>query len=637
MPESSQTTMVGNGLFFVRKLSEAQPLAFRVLRRIKVFCPLRKKHGCQWEGDYGDLQTHLLSKSAHLNQSQTEVHTGSSNLSASSFDSDDSNDNSSDDDISCCYYEKPKKIKVAKIDKDHEKNSANMCSANITEAERVKKAESDKVSLAESFKEEANAKFSLRNYSESRALYKKALSILMHDHNNVGLQLQVDSFNKEERKIAATLHANIAATFMMTREYAQCVENCSVAIEFDKTYTKAYVRKSKALIALGQFSELCTLLKDLLVENDSSDTLSNEMKIKIKSEYVEARQLYDLYSQGEQQLKKKDYISAKSTFGLLVKRSNASNVIINAARADLGLGLTDSSLRLSLQVLRSDPTCSEGYEVRGLTMQLMGDFDSSSQLFKEGLRLNPDCERIKVMLKTCRRVHENVKKARSAVFQRRFEEGVQSITAAIGLQTELLLPMKAPLYSTLLTERAECFLRLKQFQNSLSDASKAVYSLDDCVPAWIIMANALHGLNRHEEALSQMEDLLSRFGQNDTRVQRAYEKADFEVRKLKRPDFYALFGVSSLASEMELKKAYKQKAKEFHPDRLSSKNYTAEQRKEAEKKFKILGEGLEILCDDFKRQLYDEGYDQEAIRERVAAAQHAAHRQGGAGRQYHHH
>ena len=39
----------------------------------------------------------------------------------------------------------------------------------------------------------------------------------------------------------------------------------------------------------------------------------------------------------------------------------------------------------------------------------------------------------------------------------------------------------------------------------------------------------------------------------------------------------------------------------------------------------MLGEALEILCDDFQRRLYDEGYDSNAIRERVEAAKQAAH------------
>ena len=37
-----------------------------------------------------------------------------------------------------------------------------------------------------------------------------------------------------------------------------------------------------------------------------------------------------------------------------------------------------------------------------------------------------------------------------------------------------------------------------------------------------------------------------------------------------------------------------------------------------------MGEALEVLTDDMKRKLYDEGYDKEAIEERVRAANQAA-------------
>lgn len=82
-------------------------------------------------------------------------------------------------------------------------------------------------------------------------------------------------------------------------------------------------------------------------------------------------------------------------------------------------------------------------------------------------------------------------------------------------------------------------------------------------------------------------------------------------------------------SEMEIKKQYKVKALELHPDKWrigeGEKECTLAEAKGAEEKFKLLGEGLEILTDSFKRQLYDEGYDRKSIEERVAAAQRAAH------------
>jgi DnaJ family protein C protein 7 len=143
----------------------------------------------------------------------------------------------------------------------------------------------------------------------------------------------------------------------------------------------------------------------------------------------------------------------------------------------------------------------------------------------------------------------------------------------------------------------------------------------------------LHGLNRHQEALDETTDLMRQWGSNDDRIRKAYDKADFEVRRANRPDFYAMLAISPIASEREIKKAYRQKALDFHPDRFAGNQHTDERRKAAEKDFHLLGEGLEILSDDFKRQLYDEGYDLEAIKERVEAAQRAAHM----GRDHYHH
>ena len=59
-----------------------------------------------------------------------------------------------------------------------------------------------------------------------------------------------------------------------------------------------------------------------------------------------------------------------------------------------------------------------------------------------------------------------------------------------------------------------------------------------------------------------------------------------------------------------------------HPDKHTE---SAEATAKAEAHFKLLGEALEILADDFTRRLYNEGYDKEAIAERVAAANRAAH------------
>jgi DnaJ family protein C protein 7 len=173
---------------------------------------------------------------------------------------------------------------------------------------------------------------------------------------------------------------------------------------------------------------------------------------------------------------------------------------------------------------------------------------------------------------------------------------------------------------------------LKQYKEALKDLALVLYAQEDYIPAHLIKFEVYHGLEDHETALNEVKDLLRTF-ENEERLRKAYEKADFLLRKQRRTDFYKVLGVSPIASELEIKKGYKRKALELHPDKLPPGSSLEEQRK-AQRRFQVLGEGLEILCDDFMRRLYDEGYDSEAIRQRVEAAKQAAHHHGG-GRGYH--
>jgi curved DNA-binding protein CbpA len=64
-------------------------------------------------------------------------------------------------------------------------------------------------------------------------------------------------------------------------------------------------------------------------------------------------------------------------------------------------------------------------------------------------------------------------------------------------------------------------------------------------------------------------------------------------------DYYKILGVDKAASADDVKKAYRNQARKWHPDKHpNNKDY-------AEEKFKEIAEAYDVLSDEQKRQIYD--------------------------------
>ena len=191
----------------------SQPLAYRLLKRIRVRCPISKH--CMWKGDYGDLQDHLESNNVPAHQDG--------------------------------YGKQETKKKVS-----------------------ADKSLPDK-SLPERFKEQGDSKFGGALYEDAEALYTKAIELVVNNEGSIAEQATSST------KLFTALYANRAACRLMLKKFRACVKDCDSCIRKDSSYVKAYLRKSKALSELGEFDEACASLEDVGSEADQNAKFAREV------------------------------------------------------------------------------------------------------------------------------------------------------------------------------------------------------------------------------------------------------------------------------------------------------------------------------------------------------------------------
>jgi DnaJ-class molecular chaperone len=78
-------------------------------------------------------------------------------------------------------------------------------------------------------------------------------------------------------------------------------------------------------------------------------------------------------------------------------------------------------------------------------------------------------------------------------------------------------------------------------------------------------------------------------------------------------DLYAILGLNSTASQDEIKKAFRQKASEFHPDRNTSEFAPA--------KFRAVRQAYDVLSDPAAREAYDDNRRRNLLESPIETAQ----------------
>jgi DnaJ family protein C protein 7 len=415
------------------------------------------------------------------------------------------------------------------------------------------------VAEADSFKLAGNKFFKDGNYNRAIEEFTKAIEI--NPSSSIYL-------------------SNRAAAYLSANRYLEALEDAERALELDPDNSKIMYRLARILTALGRPSEALEVLSRVQPPASATDRAAPE-------------KMQRFIKQAEETLAEDRGVSmvlfcieqARQLLGRGVKEPRKWTLL--TAEAQLKMG-NENSLRkaqdIAISMLRENNQDPDALMIRARAYYGLGESEQALKTLKMCLGLDPDMKPAIKLLRTVQKLTRTKEEGNNAFKAKDYRKAIELWSEALGVD-----PQNKDMNSKILQNRAQAYINLKEYENAINDCDEALKLDPSYVKAQKMRAKAYGGAGNWEEAIRDYK-AVAEANPGEKGIQEDIRRAEFELKKAQRKDYYKILGVSKDASESEIKKAYRKLAIQYHPD----KNRDGEA---GDEKFKEIGEAYETLID----------------------------------------
>merc|ERR1719410_1564833 len=207
------------------------------------------------------------------------------------------------------------------------------------------------------------------------------------------------------------------------------------------------------------------------------------------------------------------------------------------------------------RILKLLPKNIDAYQLRGTAYYYLGEHDVAINHFREGLKLDPEHKGCKGQHKLVKSLIKKDKKAQDSFDAGKYDEAVEKWQEAIKIDPD---------------------------HDAFVDAQQAADKFDEAVRTF-------------HRAVELAE------GEQEREAHEKLKQAEVALKQSKEKNYYKILGVKRNASKKEIKKAYRELALKWHPDK------NKDNAEEAESKFQDISEAYEVLSDEELKGKYDRG------------------------------
>eukprot|EP01130_Rhizamoeba_saxonica_P005409 TRINITY_DN2165_c0_g1_i1.p1 TRINITY_DN2165_c0_g1~~TRINITY_DN2165_c0_g1_i1.p1 ORF type:complete len:425 (-),score=112.42 TRINITY_DN2165_c0_g1_i1:123-1397(-) len=384
---------------------------------------------------------------------------------------------------------------------------------------------------------------------------------------------------------------------MASKKWKECLEDCESALNLKPDYLRVELRKAQCLLALGNLYQSKECVENVISKEPNN---SNANQILESIEYVN-----NTLAKAKELISSEDYSSALSAYSSVASICDGWDAVqLGFARALQGLKNYSQASVVVSGILSTNSYNSEALTLRASLMYYMGHLPQAKNLLSQILRRDPDNKEAFTLFKRIKRIESTKEEGNEAFKSRNYEN-------AIELYSQILEedPNLDTFNATILGNRGLTYMKLKKWTEAVEDLTSAIEIDSGYVKAYTRRAQCYIELEEFQSAINDYEQILQRDG-NNREASQGIRDAKKRQKMAERKDYYKILGVPKDASSRDIKKAYRIRARECHPDKNCE---TEEMRVKAEAEFKDLVEAYEVLKDEEKRGKWDRGEDLEEM------------------------
>lgn len=374
--------------------------------------------------------------------------------------------------------------------------------------------------------------------------------------------------------------SNRAAAYMAANRFLEALEDAERAREYDPENTKIMYRMARILTSLGRPVEALDVLSSIQPPASATDRAPAEKMLRF-------------ITQAEEIMTQDRGVSmmifcldqARQMLGPGVKEPRKWTLL--TAEAQLKMGNENSygkAQDIAISMLRVNSQDPDAMLIRARAFYGLGETDQALKLLKMCLGLDPDMKKAVVMLRTVQKLTRTKEEGNAAFKAKDYKKAIDLWSQALSVDAS-----NKDVNSKILQNRAQAYINIKEYDNAINDCSEAL-RLDPGYSKAQKMRAKAHGAAGNWENAVQDYKAVAESNPTEKGIQEEIRRAELELKKSQRKDYYKVLGIEKDASEQDIKKAYRKLAVRYHPD----KNRDGEA---GDEKFKEIGEAYETLSD----------------------------------------